>query len=581
MLNEKWKAIISKLKFAYQPIVSIRSGKTYGVEVFIRNYTEAGGFYSIQNFFDEAFGDGTLYQVDLYIRVEVLKKFKKFKIDNLRLFYNIDYRIVQMPDFIIGNTTELFKELKLDNNLIYFEISEKSTIKDPNAIKSLLSIYKQEGFGTVVDNFATGISGFQLLYYPNCDLIKLDRMFIEDIAKDLKKRLFFSSIIKMAHIVNIKVIAVCVQDIEEYYACKDMGVDFIQGYFIEEPSIDYKKVKPYYENIEQLYKNDKRESKSNMIEKDSIDKIPTLLNSSTLEEIFVYFKINSSNTFVPIIDSYNKLLGVIYEKDIKKLSYSQYGMSLAKNINSDKPVEKYMTSVVSAEISWSVDKILDIYTLSQKDNTGVFITKNNEYYGFLDTNNLLRLSYFRNLEIARDQNPLTKLPGNTQIEKYINNIFLNKENKIYHIVYFDFNDFKPFNDSYGFRQGDRAINIFAQILKKELSSKEKIFIGHIGGDDFFCGLEGYKFEDSFEIIKKIRDNFKLDATSLYNSEDRQNNYIKSKDRFGIKRKFKLLDVAAAIIEIHSLKDKKYFDDILNDAKKSAKSSNIPIGLSLI
>ncbi|MEA3314391.1 MAG: GGDEF domain-containing protein, partial [Campylobacterota bacterium] len=300
----------------------------------------------------------------------------------------------------------------------------------------------------------------------------------------------------------------------------------------------------------------------------------------TLEDIFLYFKVNSSNHFVPIIDSYNTLVGVIYEKDIKKLSYSQYGMSLAKNINIDNPIQKYMKSTISAEISWSVDKILDIYTLAQKDKTGVFITKDNEYYGFIDTNNLLKLSYFRNLEIARDQNPLTKLPGNNQIEKYIDNIFKNEENKKYHIVYFDFNDFKPFNDTYGFRQGDRAINMFAQILKKELSSKENIFIGHIGGDDFFCGLEEYSFEECFKIIKNIRDIFKLDASSLYNKEDRENGYIKSKDRFGIKREFKLLDVAAAIIEISSLKDKRYFDEILNGAKKSAKNSDIPIGLTL-
>ncbi|MEA3315457.1 MAG: EAL domain-containing protein, partial [Campylobacterota bacterium] len=322
MLNKKWEEIISKIDLAYQPIVNIKSGKTYGVEVFLRNYKEAGGFYSIQNFFDEAFNDAVLYKVDLHIRFKALREFKNFKIDNLRLFYNIDYRILNMPDFTLGNTNELFNKVNLDKNLIYFEISEKSTIKEPNSIKSSLSLYRNEGFGTVIDNFATGISGFQLLYYPTCDFIKLDRMFLENIAKDVKKRLFFSSIIKMAHIMNIKVIAVSVQDIEEYYACKDMGVDFIQGYFVKEPSINYKKIDSYYKDIKELYKSDKRTNKANSIAKDNINKIETLDETSTLEDIFLYFKVNSSNHFVPIIDSYNTLVGVIYEKDIKKLSYS-------------------------------------------------------------------------------------------------------------------------------------------------------------------------------------------------------------------------------------------------------------------
>ncbi|MEA3289504.1 MAG: GGDEF domain-containing protein [Campylobacterota bacterium] len=580
MLNKKWEEIISKVNFAYQPIVNIRSGKTYAVEVFLRNYKEAGGFYSIANFFDEAYNDGILYQVDLYLRVKVLQEFKKIDIQNLRLFYNIDYRIMNMPDFTVGNTAELFNDLNMDTNLIFFEISEKSTLKEPNIIRNLLSRYKQEGYSVAIDNFATGVSGFQLLYYPNCDFIKLDRMFIDNIAKDIKKRLFFSSIIKMAHIMNIKVIALCVETIDEYYVCKDMGVDFIQGYFIKEPSTKYTKIESSYKQIKELYKSDKRDSSTNNISKDKIKKIPPLYETATLEELFLYFKVNSENHFVPIIDSYYTLLGAVYEKDIKKMSYSQYGMSLAKNANMEASVTKYMKSVVSAEISWSIDKILDIYNLTKIDKTGIFITRNNEYYGFVDLNNLLELSYFRSIEIARDQNPLTKLPGNSQIEKYINNAFLNKDNKTYHIVYFDFNDFKPFNDTYGFRQGDRAITMFAQILKKELSSKQNTFIGHIGGDDFFCAFGSTPFDKTFEIVNNIQKEFRDAAASLYNAKDRENGYIKSKDRFGIKREFDLLDVAAAIIEINSSITKKDFDDILNGAKKAAKNSKTPIGITL-
>ena len=62
----------------------------------------------------------------------------------------------------------------------------------------------------------------------------------------------------------------------------------------------------------------------------------------------------------------------------------------------------------------------------------------------------------KNIAIARDQNPLTKLPGNTLITAYISETLNDLENT-YVYVYFDFDNFKPFNDSYGFRIGDRAI----------------------------------------------------------------------------------------------------------------------------
>lgn len=580
MLSSHWKDIISKVSFEYQPIVNIKTGKTYGVEVFLRNFQKAGGFYSIYNFFDEAYSDGVLYQVDLELRTKILQEFNTLKKKNIRLFYNLDYRIMNLPDFIKGNTDEIFVSLKMDKNLIYFEVSEKASLKDPTIVNNLLSRYKQEGFNVVIDNFASGISGLQLLYYPNCDFIKLDRLFINNIAKDIKKRLFFSSIINMAHVMNIKVIATCVETIEEYYVCKDLGVDFIQGYYIE-TATSINKIDSVYKKIKELYKNDKRDDNSNTISKSKIEKIKPLNEEATLEELFLYFRKNSNNHFAPIVDSFNTLLGAVYEKDIKKLSYSQYGMSLAKNSNIHSNIKKYMKDVVSAEITWSVDKVLDIYNLTQFDKSGIFITKNNEYFGFVDLNSLLEISYYRNIQIARDQNPLTKLPGNTQIETYISEVLENEDIKNCHLVYFDFNDFKPFNDSYGFRQGDRAISLFADILKKNFSSNENFFVGHVGGDDFFVGLKDIEYEKAYSIISKVQNDFSFEASSLYNKEDRAKGFIQTKDRFSNTRKFPLLGVAAAIVEIEQKMDKKEFDDILGIIKKSSKNSQVPVGVSLL
>jgi len=578
MVNSKWNNIISKIDFDIQPIVNIKSGKTYAIEVFLRNFDKSCGFYSINNFFNEAFNDGVLYQVDLLLRIKAVKKYKKVDIENLRLFYNVDSRIVTMPDFTTGNTEAISKTLNIDKNIIFFEISEKSTLTDPGYVKTLSSRYKQEGYSVVIDNFATGITGIQLLYYPTCDFIKLDRFFIHNIQKDTKKRLFFKSIIDMAHIMNIKVIATCVETIYEYYVCKDLGVDFIQGYFIEKPTSDPQDIHSTYKNIKELYKNDQRDSTVNQIDKSKITKLDSLNIDSSFEELFKYLKNNPENHFVPIVDNLNQLCGAVYEKDIKKLSYSQYGMSLAKNANMDMTLKKYIKGVVSAEITWSVDKILDIYNSTTFDKSGIFITKNNEYFGFVDLNSLLELSYNRNIEIARDQNPLTKLPGNSQIERSIDDAFY--ENTVsHHLVYFDFNDFKPFNDYYGFRLGDRAILIFSDILKKYLIY-EKIFIGHIGGDDFFVHFENMKYDEIYEILKFIQEQFKLEVSSLYNQKDRENGHIKTKDRFGNIRKFPLLGVAVAVVEVNNKMTKEDFDTILHTIKKSAKKSDTPIGVSI-
>lgn len=579
MLNKKWTDILSKLDYAFQPIVNVKSGKIYALEALLRNFNEAGGFYSIFHLFDEAYSDAMLYQLDLELRKMALKKFAKIEIENLQMFYNLDKRIIYMPDFTTGNTSSILEELNLYKKSICFELSERGSLQDASSITNMVTRYQQEGFDIAIDDFGTGIAGFQLLYYAQAKFIKIDRFFIQNIHEDGKKRLFCSSIINMAHVMNMKVIAEGIELKEEYLACKDIGVDLLQGYLIQKPKTNISKLKAKYQHINELYKNDQRSQTSNMIDKTKIEIIEPLKLDATLSELFEYFKLHPTNTLAPIIDKAGKLNGVIYEKDTKELSYSQYGLSLAKNNSINMTLKRFIKDVVSSEINWGVDKILEIYNMDTNSSHGIFITKNDCYYGFIDVNNLLSIAYNRNIEIAKDQNPLTKLPGNNQIELFITEALECIENKIYHIVYFDFNDFKPFNDLYGFRKGDRAIMVFTNILKKELSKHE--FIAHIGGDDFFVGFTQHTFEEVYTAINTIQIKFREQIKELYNVNDKKNGYIQTKDRFGEVRKFKLLGVSSAIIEILKQKSHSDLDQVLGMIKKASKKYDTPLGISIL
>jgi diguanylate cyclase (GGDEF)-like protein len=577
VLDKKWNKILSKVDFAFQPIVNVKTGNLFAVEALLRNYQEAGNFYSIHNLFDDAFHDGVLYQLDLELRHKALLKFAKLNINNLQLFYNLDHRLMYMPDFSHGNTSLILEKLGLDKNSICFELSERGTLRDPSSITTMVNRYKQEGYDIAIDDFGTGVAGLQLLYYAEANFIKIDRFFIQNIQSDAKKRLFCSSIINMAHIMGMRVIGEGIESEEEYYTCKDLGMDLLQGYLIQKPKIELEKIKEKYTDISDLFKNDKRYSATNLLDKGKIEIIKSLQDDTSLHDLFVYFKENSENSFVPIVDNLNNLSGVIYEKDIKKISYSQFGISLAKNDNDNSKIKRFTKHVVSAEITWGVDKILEIYNMNKYNSNGIYITKNNKYFGFLSVNDLLDISYNRNLEMAEDQNPLTRLPGNKKIEEYMINAF--KKESITYIIYFDFNDFKPFNDHYGFRQGDRAILLFANLLK-EVSTTNS-FVAHIGGDDFFIGFKDSDYLHVFNVISEIQSSFCLKVQELYSKSDQEHGYISANDRFGTPRKFKLLGVASAIVGINSNIDKNNFDYMLGQIKKDSKKVDIPLGVSIL
>jgi len=577
VLDKKWKKIVSKLDFAFQPIVNVKSGNLFAVEALLRNFHEAGNFHSIFNLFDDAFHDGILYQLDLELRYIALEKFSRLNIKNIQLFYNLDHRLLYMPDFSHGNTSLILENLNLDKKSICFELSERGTLQDPSSITTMVNRYKQEGYDIAIDDFGTGIAGLQLLYYAESNFIKIDRFFIQNIQSDAKKRLFCSSIINMAHIMGMRVIAEGIESKEEYYTCKDLGADLLQGYFIQKPKIELEKIRSKYEEISDLYKNDKRYFSTNLLDKQKIEIIKPILINTSLHDLFIYFKENSENSFVPIVDRINNLCGVIYEKDIKKISYSQFGIALAKNDNDHTKIKKFIKNVVSAEITWGVDKILEIYNMNKHNTSGIYITKNNKYFGFLSVNDLLDISYNRNLEMAEDKNPLTKLPGNKKIEEYLLNNFESKS--FFYIVYFDFNDFKPFNDYYGFRQGDRVILLFSTILKSYAQANN--FLAHIGGDDFFVGFTQSKYEYVYKTIHEIQTEFKLKVKELYSKVDQENGYISAKDRFGIERKFNILGVSSAIIEINPSMDKNNLDLMLGEIKKESKKKTVPYGIAIL
>lgn len=571
-MTKNWSEIIEKLDYAFQPIIHTHTGKIFAVEALLRNTD------NINAIFDNAFEEDILYEVDLLLREKAIEKFSLINIENLKLFYNLDNRIIYSKDFSPGNTRQILKRFNLCKNTICFELSEKGSQIEQNALSTMIQTYKKNGYCIAIDDFGIGVSGLKLLYFSEANIIKVDRFFITNIQNDSKKKLFCSSIIDMAHIMGMKVVAEGVEEINEYYTCKDIGVDFIQGYLVQKPTLKVEEIKPIYNEIIEIIQNNKRFNITQSIDDNYINSIKALNINTSLHDLFIHFKDNSQNTFVPIVDNFQNLIGVIYEIDVKKISYSKYGLSLAKNKNIASNLKKYIKDVLSIEISWGIDKALDMFNHNSKDYTGIFITESNKYKGFIDLSSLLTLSHKRNIEIAMNQNPLTKLPGNQQIEKYIYKSFKNKDKETTHMLYFDFNDFKPFNDYYGFRQGDRAIIIFAELIQKKYDSNA--FIAHIGGDDFFIGIKNKTFEEIFDIANHTLIEFKESVKNLYNQNDKENGFLITEDRFKVKRKFNLLSTSCALISINEKSNETNFDFTFSLLKKHSKKYSIPLCASI-
>ncbi|PCI26577.1 MAG: GGDEF domain-containing protein [SAR324 cluster bacterium] len=568
-----WPLVVKILTFAFQPIVSVRNGNCLGYEVLLRNWKEAG-FTSIDEVFNQAFEDNYLYKLDLQLREKAIRNFKQLPgSSNLRLFYNLDNRVLEMQDYSTGNTVELLAKYDLPTSTLCFEISEKHDLTHKDQWLKPLHNYKKQHFQVAIDDYGTGFAGMKLLYQAEPNFVKIDRFFISDIAKDNKKRLFVSKIVELAHLMGISIIAEGVETQKEYYACKEIGCDFVQGYFIQRPMLDLEKLCLEYDHIAALAKRDQRKRSDDqwMISKE-MKEILAIPITTDMFTVFEMFRQNKHRNFFPVVDERSTPLGMIHEQDLKEFVYSLYGKDLLQNRYSGKSLIDFIRPTPVADVTSPAEEILKIFT-SDKDAEGIIVTRDTYYIGFLSARSLLNVLNAKNIAIARDQNPLTRLPGNHIIQDYVEGAIQDQVSQ-YTLVYFDFDNFKPFNDRFGFREGDRAIQMFADLLRKHFS-QENEFIGHIGGDDFFVGFSNINFEESYQKVLQISTNFASSVESLYPVKNRSLGYIKAMDREGVLRRIPLLTVSAVILQLkvnHQKLPAGLISGTLAKMKKGAKAA---------
>jgi diguanylate cyclase (GGDEF)-like protein len=150
----------------------------------------------------------------------------------------------------------------------------------------------------------------------------------------------------------------------------------------------------------------------------------------------------------------------------------------------------------------------------------------------------------KRIERNRAANPLTGLSGNLEIQREILSRIARKD--FYAVVYADIDNFKAYNDVYGFEKGDLAIKMTADIIVDQVRcfGAESDFIGHIGGDDFiFVTLP----QHADEICRNIIEQFDEKIKELYSSEDIKTGFISTRDRKGRKSDFGLMSLSLAVI----------------------------------
>ncbi len=149
----------------------------------------------------------------------------------------------------------------------------------------------------------------------------------------------------------------------------------------------------------------------------------------------------------------------------------------------------------------------------------------------------------RRADQHRGSNPLTGLPGNERITRQLTDRVA--EGRPTALLYVDLDDFKPYNDHYGFLRGDEVIQRLAQMLIAVIRERggEGAFVGHVGGDDFAVIVSPDHAED---VAQAICERFDALVPTLYDPDDREAGSIEVPDRRGIPQRYGLLSLSIGV-----------------------------------
>lgn len=169
-----------------------------------------------------------------------------------------------------------------------------------------------------------------------------------------------------------------------------------------------------------------------------------------------------------------------------------------------------------------------------------------------------------------DASPLTRLPGNLAIEQVLKGKMEHGEK--FALCYIDLDDFKAFNDKYGYAKGSDLIKMTGEVLyrAKDEYADQQDFVGHIGGDDFVLITSPDKVES---VCQAILDEFDSLIPDYYPPEDRETGFIEGSDRYGVMRRFPIMSITIAVVsdEKRSFKSPIEIAKVATEIKDYAKS----------
>lgn len=225
-----------KFELAFQPQLSLQSGKVVGVEALLRWPRGSGNYLSPANFIPLAEQAGIINEVGEWVIRQTFSVIADYQKQHqpLRFAVNVSAKQFESEGFFDVLKSAL-DQSGIEASAVEIEITENVAMHNPEASMALMRQLKAIGFNLAVDDFGTGYSSLSYLHWMPVDNIKIDQAFIARIGRDAHHETICRSIIRLGSSLDIRTTAEGVETAEQLSFLRQAGCDAIQGYLLSPP----------------------------------------------------------------------------------------------------------------------------------------------------------------------------------------------------------------------------------------------------------------------------------------------------------------------------------------------------------
>ncbi len=239
ILEKNLKKAIKNSEFyvEYQPQVDAKTKKIIGAEALIRWKDEDLVNIPPLDFIPLAEDTGLIHQIGDFVLKEAIEQatlWHKNGFDNLTISVNIS-GIQLMQSGLVASIKKMLDKTKFDPKFLELELTESVLMHNIDLASEIMKNFNNEGIKFAIDDFGTGYSSFGYLSKLPLSRLKIDRSFVKNLTTHKNDKVITEAIIKMAHSLNLSVVAEGVEKEQEYRYLQEQDCDTIQGYYFSKP----------------------------------------------------------------------------------------------------------------------------------------------------------------------------------------------------------------------------------------------------------------------------------------------------------------------------------------------------------